>query len=70
MTQNTVNKDVRTIGLDLGDTKSTYCVMDTEGRIVSESSIVTSRTSPRTTSATTWSSTRWGRARSAAAGGC
>lgn len=43
MKQNTVNKDVRTIGLDLGDTKSTYCVMDAEGRIISESSIVTSR---------------------------
>ena len=42
MKQNSVNKDVRTIGLDLGDTKSTYCVMDGEGRIVSESSIGTS----------------------------
>jgi transposase len=42
MKQNTVNKDIKTIGLDLGDTNSTYCVMDAEGRIISESTIGTS----------------------------
>src|SRR5690349_14347114 len=43
MTQNTATAAVRTIGLDLGDTKSTLCVTDAQGKIVSECSISTSR---------------------------
>jgi transposase len=43
MTQDTVNEDIRTIGLDLGDTKSTMCVMDAKGRILTEAEVATTR---------------------------
>ena len=43
MTQDTATTDIRTIGLDLGDTKSTVCVMDATGRIVSEEELTTAR---------------------------
>jgi transposase len=43
MKQITVNEDIKTIGLDLGDTKSTLCVMDAAGTIISERTIATSR---------------------------
>ena len=43
MKQITVNEDIKTIGLDLGDTKSTLCVMDAAGAIESERTITTTR---------------------------
>ena len=33
--------DIRTIGLDLGDTRSTLCVMDPKGQVVSRGEIST-----------------------------
>jgi hypothetical protein len=35
--------DIRTIGLDLGDTRSTLCVIDPKGRVVSRGEISTTR---------------------------
>lgn len=44
MTQTTTaTTELRTIGLDLGDTRSTLCVMDPKGRIVSRDDISTTR---------------------------
>lgn len=43
MTQNTVNEAQHTIGLDLGDTSSTLCVIDARGQIVSEGKVSTMR---------------------------
>lgn len=43
MKQFTEATDIRTIGLDLGDTKSTLCVMDPKGRVVSRGELSTTR---------------------------
>ncbi len=43
MTKDSVQEDIRTIGLDLGDSKSSLCVMDATGRIVTEGTVTTAR---------------------------
>lgn len=43
MTQSTATADLRTIGLDLGDTKSTLCELDVRGTIVARAEIETTR---------------------------
>ena len=43
MKQDTVTADLQTIGLDLGDTRSTLCVVDLQGQIVEEKSVSTTR---------------------------
>lgn len=43
MTQTTATADLRTIGLDLGDTNSTLCELDASGAIVARAEVPTSR---------------------------
>lgn len=43
MSKDTRISETCTVGIDLGDRKSTYCVLDEEGRIIQEGSVATNR---------------------------